>query len=766
MNITQKSLEEITESEWLELPLLTGVTVLKGESKDVCQEKIHLGWYCLTPNILENAKDNSPIDTLWIKPEDWTLLQSSLKKHNNSKIKEQIFNSWYLAAKDKEILFDLIENPARKKNMLLVVKKYWDPEIGNGSFLTTKVSINILRDKIDEWSYSYHNSEQFDENKIESHLKINDKWENLVKVWKEQILPEWQRRTEHLNEAQKSAWVSWVRNTWSAVELNDNVGNDIFAKFVSFIEKEEKKQAEILKEAKVIEAERLVNFDKFEQHFTIARSLKRKVTFFMGPPNTGKTYRSFRMLEAGKKGLYLAPLRLLALEGHETLLENGVLNDLITGEERRKSEGSTHVSSTVEMCRWNQKVDVVVLDEVQLMSDANRGWAWTQAYLAAPAGDLVLTGSHAALPFVKNIAKYLGDELEVVELFAEKKLRRDKALNNWDKLKKGDAIIAFSRKDVLAWKEAAEKRGLKVSVIYGHLSPEVRREEAYKFREGKTDYLIATDAIGLGLNLPIKRIIFSTLNKFDGEVDRVLKHSEAWQIANRAGRKGWVEEGGVTTWFEQDEPLLWEILDAEDEPPKDLKWWVQPLPAQIELWHRKLGGSLTQWLSFFSTKLLQNHSIFKACPMDSAIQRSYALKKLTNLSIVEQYAYATAPIDSRDEEGEYKLLEWAKMHNDGIEIDWGMVYENWMPEQHYHSKAEELFDYESKLKLLTVYRWLTQRFPGTYKGVEEALEQHNVLNSNIERILQELVKTKEIKGKGAGVKMKKNNRNAKKILVS
>lgn len=765
MNITHKSLDEITESEWLKLPLLSGITVLKGKNKEESLEKTHLGWFCLTPHLLENSAQNEKIDTLWIKPEDWGVLESSLKKHNNKKIKEEIFNTWYLAAKDKEVLFDLIDNPSKKKNMFLVIKKYWDPSIGNGTFLTTKISVNIPKEKIDEWSFTYHNNGIFDENEIKNHIKLESKWLELMKVWEDQILPEWKRRTELLNDAQKSSWVSWVRNVWTSVELNENTGNNLFSQFISFIEKEEKKQAQILKEAKDIEAERLVNFDKFEEHFSIARSIKRKVTFFMGPPNTGKTYRSFQMLENAKKGLYLAPLRLLALEGHETLLDKGVLNDLITGEERRKSEGSTHVASTVEMCRWNQKVDVVVLDEVQLMSDPNRGWAWTQAFLAAPSKDLVLTGSHAALPYVKKIVQYLGDELEVVELFAEKKLRRDKAINNWDKLKKGDAIIAFSRKDVLAWKEAAEKRGLKVSVIYGHLSPEVRRDEAYKFREGLTDYLIATDAIGLGLNLPIKRVIFSTLNKFDGEVDRVLKHSEAWQIANRAGRKGWVEEGAVTTWFEQDEPLLWEILDSEDEPPKDLKWWVQPLPAQIELWNRKLGGSLTQWLSFFSTKLLQNHSVFKACPMDNAIQRSYALKKLTSLSIVEQYAYATAPIDSRDEEGEYRLLEWAKMHNDGIVIDWGMVYENWMPEQHYHSKAEELFDYESKLKLLTVYRWLTQRFPGVYKGQEEAQEQHNVLNANIEKILQELVKFKEVKGKGAGVKMKKNNRPEKKIVV-
>lgn len=151
--------------------------------------------------------------------------------------------------------------------------------------------------------------------------------------------------------------------------------------------------------------------------------------------------------------------------------------------------------------------------------------------------------------------------------------------------------------------------------------------------------------------------------------------------------------------------------------------------------------------------------------MNEAIKRSEYLRKLNNLSIVEQYSYATAPIDSRDEEGEMKLIEWSKMHNEGVKIDWTTEKDYWMPEEHYHSKAEELFDYERKLKLLTVYRWLIQRFPDNYQGLEEATEHHEFLNSNVERILQELVKTREIKGSGAGVKMKKNQRSQIKKIV-
>lgn len=747
--------DDLTEKEWIELPLLDGITKVNKKDTAFYESKINDGWTCLTPQLYHSQTDNISVNSLWIKPEDWNKVINAFKKHINQLNKEQATNEWIEEAKRQHIIEGVSFKDNKKDMVTVIAKKEWLESLSeNFVVLSSLFYIPVPKKTFENWVFSYHNTKQFYSNDIHNELQVNEKFSALASFLHTNIFPVWSEKVSLLNNAQKAPWLSWLTQMVSKVYFSGDEHKKITAAFTGFIEKESSRIKRQEKEAAMIAAEKLVNFDKFEQHFKIARSEKRVWTFFMGPPNTGKTYRSFQILTAADSGYYLAPLRLLALEGHETLLEKGVLNDLITGEERRRSLGSTFVSSTVEMARWNKRVGASVLDEVQLLADPGRGWAWTQAVLSAPTNQLVLTGSQAALPYVERMVKYLGDELNVVKLTAEKELRRDKALMSWKRVQQGDAIIAFSRKDVLAWKEEAEQRGLKVSVIYGHLSPEVRREEARKFRDGETDYLIATDAIGLGLNLPIKRIVLSTLVKFDGDVERLLKPSEVWQIANRAGRKGWVVEGGVTTWSDNDEAMLWQLLDSKDEPPRDLKWWVQPLPDQIALWHEKLGGTLPQWLSFFANHLLKNHPVFKACPMTDAIERSYKLVNLDNLSITEQYSYATAPVDSNDIDDEEILLNWAIRHSQGQIIDWEIVKEAMLEKESYHSKDEALLDAEKKVKLLTVYRWLTQRFPDVYTGNEDALIQHAKLNARIEEMLHAAVRKKELEGKSISKKQR------------
>src|SRR6202020_2576418 len=120
-----------------------------------------------------------------------------------------------------------------------------------------------------------------------------------------------------------------------------------------------------------------------------------------------------------------------------------------------------------------------------------------------------------------------------------------KHIGNLSKIESGSAIIAFSRRAVLAYKKELEDGGRKVSVLYGNLSPGVRREEAKRFRSGETDILVATDCIGMGLNLPIKTVIFSQTTKFDGRNSRDLTPQEVKQISGRAGRHGKFECGYV-----------------------------------------------------------------------------------------------------------------------------------------------------------------------------------------------------------------------------
>ena len=152
----------------------------------------------------------------------------------------------------------------------------------------------------------------------------------------------------------------------------------------------------------------------FKNLFPLARQLKRKIAFHVGPTNSGKTYAALKELESATTGYYLAPLRLLALEGYENLQKNGVHVSLITGEEEIIDEESTHISSTIEMMNGSVDVDVCIIDEIQMLSDRDRGWAWANALMGVPAKKVILTGSLNALHAVQELCEYLGEELEVV----------------------------------------------------------------------------------------------------------------------------------------------------------------------------------------------------------------------------------------------------------------------------------------------------------------------------------------------------------------
>ncbi|MDQ7066819.1 MAG: helicase-related protein [Sulfurimonas sp.] len=282
----------------------------------------------------------------------------------------------------------------------------------------------------------------------------------------------------------------------------------------------------------------------FKNLFPMAREMRRKLILHIGPTNSGKTYTAMQRLQKADTGYYLAPLRLLALEGYEGLKSKGIESSLITGEEQILDDEATHISSTIEMMNYEVDVDVCVIDEVQMIDDRDRGWAWANAIIGAPAKEIIMTGSANAKEAIIALAEYLGEELEIIEFERKNPLTLLETPTEAKDVQKGTAIIAFSRKEVLRLKQNFSKN-FSVSVVYGNLSPEVRREEARRFREGETDVLVATDAIAMGMNLPIKTILFSKAEKYDGTTTRNLFPSEIHQIAGRAGRYGLSEEGHV-----------------------------------------------------------------------------------------------------------------------------------------------------------------------------------------------------------------------------
>ncbi len=284
-----------------------------------------------------------------------------------------------------------------------------------------------------------------------------------------------------------------------------------------------------------------------QDRYEAARSIKRKFVLHTGPTNSGKTYAAIEALKQADSGIYCGPLRLLAWETCERLRECGIPTDLLTGQEHDQEENATHISCTVEMLNAklsSDKVfDVAVIDEVQLIGDPARGCAWTAALLGCPALEIHLCGSPSVTSLVRRIVEETEDELEERTYGRLSPLRvASQAISSLDEIRHGDAVVVFTRRDLFKYKMELQKRGHRCSIVYGALPPATRRKQAQQFNDASdqdtSNVLVTTDAVGLGLNLRIGRIVFTTLKKFDGEMNRFLTGCEIKQIGGRAGRFG------------------------------------------------------------------------------------------------------------------------------------------------------------------------------------------------------------------------------------
>ena len=279
--------------------------------------------------------------------------------------------------------------------------------------------------------------------------------------------------------------------------------------------------------------------------FPLARQKKRQFILHIGPTNSGKSYEALKVLQTAQKGIYLAPLRLLAYEKFEELNEEGCPCSLKTGEEEIGIPFSRVQSSTIEVLDFAQEYDIAVIDEAQMITDSQRGSAWTFALLGLRADLVHVCLAPEAETVVKNVIAACGDSYEVVRHERLVPLLFDERISSdfTKEARRGTAFIVFSRKDVHAVAGELQRKGFRCSVIYGALPYDVRRSEVKRYVSGETDIVVATDAIGMGLNLPIERVIFLTTEKFDGTQQRSLTPTEIKQIAGRAGRYGMFDKG-------------------------------------------------------------------------------------------------------------------------------------------------------------------------------------------------------------------------------
>ncbi len=275
-----------------------------------------------------------------------------------------------------------------------------------------------------------------------------------------------------------------------------------------------------------------------------ARKMRRHFILHLGSTNSGKTYQSLEACKKAETGVYLAPLRLLAYEICERFNLEGVPCRMITGEEEIDIPFAKHTSSTVEMLNPNEHYEVAVVDECQLIEDEERGGAWTAAILGLMAEEIHLCAAENAKNILISLIKLCGDDWQIVEHQRTVPLKCDNRPFVFPRdVEREDALIAFTKKGVLHYADQLKRIGIKASVIYGDLPYDVRRSEVARFVHGETDVVVATDAVGMGLNLPIKRVVFLEAYKFDGHRRRFLHGTEVKQIAGRAGRMGMYDVG-------------------------------------------------------------------------------------------------------------------------------------------------------------------------------------------------------------------------------
>lgn len=391
-----------------------------------------------------------------------------------------------------------------------------------------------------------------------------------------------------------------------------------------------------------VKTRKMIN-DNIPDDYTLlypkARAKKRCFILHVGQTNTGKTYEAVQDMMQSESGIYLAPLRLLALETQERLLDNGVECSMLTGEEEDIHYGSSHMSSTVEMLDTTVQYDVCVIDEAQMIADTQRGWAWTRAIIGCLAERIHVCMSEDALQIVKRIIERCGDSYTVVEHKRNTPLVfEDTRFEYPASIRKHDALITFSRRSVLQTAAELEEKGYRPSVIYGALPYSVRREEMRKFNYGETDIIIATDAIGMGINLPIERIIFLQDTKYDGKTRRSLNVQEVKQIAGRAGRKGIYDTGYVNSLY--NERYINKLLNT---PYEKIKKACIQVPETLLTLDIPLSVILEKWI-----QVKEDGIFFKRDCKDAYKKAVYLETYCRNMTKEEMWSLICIPVDSED----------------------------------------------------------------------------------------------------------------------
>ena len=457
-----------------------------------------------------------------------------------------------------------------------------------------------------------------------------------------------------------------------------------------------------------------------------ARRLTRRWTALLGPTNSGKTHRSIEAMAAAEHGIYLSPLRLMALENQERIETMGVPCSLVTGEEEIIREGATHFCCTVEeFARFrHQHWDVVVVDEVQMMADSQRGWAWVDALVSAYTPQLMMTGPALIEPSLRTLCDLCEDKLVVQRTKRLSPVEVARHATTLERLEPGSLLVAFSRKLVLELKGMLESAGKSVSVVYGALSPEVRREQARRFREGEADIMVATDAVGMGLNLPAHTLCFYTDEKFDGIQNRQLKVQEVKQIGGRAGRFGHHDSGEITALDPQTLKSIRRLFNSPDAPVDLSQFQVRPSIDHLSAISELMGepSLLRSWLTF-NRNINYGDAFISVLPDELA--EWIELIDDPKIPLWLRWTFACTPIRGGfDSPASQHAQRWIKRVAEGHAIP--------MPKLLLGSDLSSL---ESTLHVVETYLHLARSLPEHFPEHDDGEDARKLLNDAITREL-------------------------------
>lgn len=300
-------------------------------------------------------------------------------------------------------------------------------------------------------------------------------------------------------------------------------------------------------------------------------ALMSKLIAVLGPTNTGKTHYALERMLAYRSGMIGLPLRLLAREIYDKVVQRKgpAAVALVTGEERIWPDTARYFVCTVEAMPMSQTVDFMAIDEIQLATDPDRGHVFTHRILHG-------RGTHETLLLgadtMRDVLIRLGLDVSTDHRDRFSSLKYVGPIKA-TKLPKRSAIVAFSAEEVYAIAELLKRQRGGSAVVMGALSPRTRNAQVDMYQSGEVDYLVATDAIGMGLNLDVEHIAFASRGKFDGQKRRLLTPAEAGQIAGRAGRfrtDGTFGETGDCPPFDED--LIHRIENHNFDPVDQLQW--------------------------------------------------------------------------------------------------------------------------------------------------------------------------------------------------